>query len=378
MRSRVFLMMTSMSSASPSTPRRILVVASHFIGDTVLLVPFLRQLKAAHPTATIDVLSASANSGLLANCPLVEQTIHWPKGLPWWRLAGQLKPTGYDKAYVLKRSLSAALLAWAAGIPARVGFSTQGRSRLLTHPVPYPETGHEAMAFLNVLAHEGHTVPSDEPRLELWPTFDDQDWAKQALAPYGDTAAHVGIHAFSSNPAKDWPLAYWPRLMEGLVALLQELEPSRTLVFHGLGGHADSAAYDTIRALLPPVLQSRLVDWSERGSSLRHSAALIQRFNLVVGVDSGPLHLAAAVGTPTVAIFGPSSPDRWTPISQHSEVVTLALDRGRSLPCQPCQLRVPCHIHTACLRTLPPDQVLAACRQLLLTRLLPLPMSKLT
>jgi heptosyltransferase-2 len=146
-----------------STPQRIVVLRYRFIGDTVLMIPFLEALRKQYPQAVIDVV-VSPNSGeILTHCPWINSLIFYCKqsentpGKPpentvyikgFQALVKHLKTQQYDWAVVLKRSLSSAMIPFLAGIPVRIGFNTEYRSMLLTHPHPYPERGHEVDAFL--------------------------------------------------------------------------------------------------------------------------------------------------------------------------------------------------------------------------------------
>ena len=151
---------------------KILVMRYRFIGDTVLTVPFLRNLRQAYPEARIDLMLEPFSGQVLTGCPYVDRiipfefkTIHKYSAssqrgklagyLHYWKL---LRQEGYDAVFALKRSLSSALLIRAAGIPRRIGFATEGRTLLLTDPVPYRQDQHEVQNFLDclrVLRHPG-------------------------------------------------------------------------------------------------------------------------------------------------------------------------------------------------------------------------------
>jgi ADP-heptose:LPS heptosyltransferase len=129
--------------------QRVLVIRHRFIGDTVLLEPFLRALRHALPsTAVIDVLVSKGSGELLEGHPAVRKLIYVESSRP---VAPTLKAQSYDVCFVLKRSWSSVWLAIKAGIPWRIGFDTEGRTALLTHPIPYRLGVHEAESFMDAL-----------------------------------------------------------------------------------------------------------------------------------------------------------------------------------------------------------------------------------
>ncbi|HAR46793.1 MAG TPA: hypothetical protein DCS05_11710, partial [Nitrospiraceae bacterium] len=145
--------------------RKILVMRYRFIGDTVLTVPFLRNLRQAYPAAQIDLMLEPFSGQVIEGCPYVDnivpfefRTIHtYSSRSKRSRLSGYLHyrrliaSAEYDAVFVLKRSLSSALLVWAGRVPRRIGFTTEGRGMLLTDPVPYRQDQHEVQNFLDCL-----------------------------------------------------------------------------------------------------------------------------------------------------------------------------------------------------------------------------------
>ena len=143
-------------------PLRLLVIRYRFIGDTVLAIPFLRNLRRAFPNAIIDVLSEPVSGDTLAHCPYKNELLYYGPRLKGERKRAAPFPTSllgaarflrarrYDRCYILRRSLSSAILPLLAGIPHRVGFSTEGRAWLLQRSTPYADK-HEVECFLDVL-----------------------------------------------------------------------------------------------------------------------------------------------------------------------------------------------------------------------------------
>lgn len=353
-------------------PQNILVIRHRFIGDTVLLGPFLKNLRAAYPQARIDCLVSPGSGELLEHCPYVDKLLWMPttkKGpdTGFWTWVKKLKAQRYDTAFVLKRSFGTAAMAALAGIQQRVGFATEGRGWLLTHGVPYPDTGHELEAFLSVL--EGVGCPAPHRELEAWlPDEVEQRvtslWAAEGLPKPGE-ALHLGLQLTSSNPAKQWPLERWERFLPMLGDALADSLGETSLYFHAVGGPNDKQVIERLRQRLPEAFRPKLLNLAGK-LSLLETQAWLKRLTLLVGNDSGTLHLAASAGCPVVAIFGPMSPERWAPLVT-SQVVRLGL------PCQPCHLKSPCPIDHECLKDLPESRIVTACQQLLTTLKTPRP-----
>lgn len=359
-----------MPSLVLSAPRRILVVRYRFIGDTLLTVPFLQALRQRYPHAEIDVLAGPNSGELLQHCPYINQvllfdttrkhryeTVADQPPASWWRWVRQLRASGYDRAYLLKRSLSSAWLVWLAGIPQRIGFDTEARRWLLTHPHPYPTSGHETDAFLSLLnGDDPNPCPVDPPR--VWLTPNEETEAAAAMAPF---AGHynVGLHITASNPAKLWPTAHWLQLLLGWLPLLQQRHPDRPLTIHAFGAASDRSAYEPLQHQVQAVLP--MVNWQLwcGHTSLRQTQAQLVHLTGMVGVDSGTLHMAAAAGLPVVVVFGPMDAERWQPMGPKVRVVE------QGLACQPCHLKVACAYDLACLKDLRPDTVERACLETL-------------
>src|SRR5512142_2743948 len=168
--------------------RKILVLRYRFIGDTVLTVPFLRNLRRAEPDAHIAWMVAPGSSDVVQGIPYVDEMIIWDpvtihadskgahRGIKAkFAFLRDLRRRRFDKVYVLKRSLSSAVIAWLSGAPRRIGFATEGRGFLLTSRVPYRHDRHEVENFLAVLRADGVAVEDDQ--LEAWLSPEEEQFA---------------------------------------------------------------------------------------------------------------------------------------------------------------------------------------------------------
>jgi heptosyltransferase-2 len=336
--------------------KSILVIRYRFIGDTILTVPFLRNLRRAYPEAHIDVLVGPKSGEVLEGCPYVNDLITYDttrfhkydsgngKTRSFFSYVRQLRKNKYDTVFVLKRSFSSAALAFLIGARRRVGYATESRDFLLTDAVPWRQEIHEVESLLSVLT--AVDIEVDDGHLEAFTTA--KELAEvEAIEPRlkdRDNTQLVLIHAAAAHPDKLYPLESWAHLVKRLRQELN-LEP----VFSG--DSQDIELYKQLAALCglenPINLAGKL--------TLRQSMALYSRMQLAVCVDSGPAHLASAAGVPTVALFGPTDPVRWRPYGPEHVAV---YDQG--LACRPCHYRKTCQ-DRECLTLLSPDFVFEKC-----------------
>lgn len=311
---------------------KILVMRYRFIGDTILTVPFLRNLRRAYPRGTIDMMVAPYSSDVLRGTPYVDEflvydppTIHTDSRgrhaslRSKVRFLADLRGRGYDKAYVLKRSFSSAAIAFLAGARERIGFDTEGRGFLLTRRVPYRHDRHEVENFLEVLRADA--VEIRDSHLEAWLSQEEERFAEDFLA--GGAAAPgrgiVALHPFSADPARAWH-------EDNFVALANALQEREEVGILLLGGTRDRELADAmIRRITPAPLVA------VGTTTLRQSMALLSRSRLLVCNDSGIMHLCAAVGVPLVALFGPQSPVKFGPWGRNADVIT------KRFACSPCR-----------------------------------------
>lgn len=330
-----------------------LVIQTSFLGDTVLTTPLLAQLANRGP---VDVVTTPASAALLADHPAVRAVIPYDKrgadrglgGL--WRMASRLRPEGYEVAFLAQGSWRSAALALLAGIPSRVGFTTSAGRLLYTKRVPFRDDLHHAARLLTLSRPNGREPTPDELRPSLAPGAAERAAVNALLAEAGVAAGErlVALAPGSVWGTKRWP--YYPELA-GLLA-----DDARVVV---VGGAEDAPLAAAIRGASP-----RAVDATGR-LTLLASAELIGRCAALVTNDSAPLHLGSAMGTPTVALFGPTVPGfGFGPLAPRARVV------GRDdLPCRPCDRHGPerCPLgHHRCMRDVEPAPVAERVRAFLL------------
>ena len=353
---------------------RILLIRPDHLGDLLLATPAATVLLDALPGARVDWLVGpwSAEMARRAGGPGNVMTLEFPgfnrqpKGtlLEPYRLlareASRLRERRYDAALVLRPDhWWGAMLAAAAGIPRRFGFSVAECQPFLTDTLPVP-TGHavranQDLARLAALRFGGTLAGHRKILAPQFPVSDeDAVWAASRTTCSGGAGRPlVAIHPGTGAPVKNWLPERWA----DVARTLTETHNARLVL---TGGPGERTLVDTIAAGLdrPP---ETLVGETTVGQL----AALFARCHLVIGGDSGPLHLAAAVGTPTVRLYGPTDTREfgpWPPDDSQAALVA-------GLPCQPCRDLVapPCGAREtpACRRSLEPAAVVAAATRLL-------------
>ncbi|HYA88739.1 MAG TPA: lipopolysaccharide heptosyltransferase II [Nitrospirota bacterium] len=341
-----------------SVTENILVMRYRFIGDTVLTIPFLRNLRHAEPQAYIAWMVAPGSSDVVKGIPYVNEMIYWDPVTIHADSRGShrtlfskiaflkdLRQHHFDKVYVLKRSLSSAILAWLSGAPKRIGFDTEFRGLLLTTKVPYRHDQHEVKNFLDVLKADGVTVEDDY--LEIWTSPAEEERLARILTDAGVTPLKriAAIHPFSAVPQRGWPLENYAEL----AARLRKETNFSTLI---IGGPGDVEAFGAIKHMFA----DNVTDLVGK-CNLRETIALLRRCSLFVGNDSGIMHLAAAAGTPLVALFGPQSPVKFGPWSTRAKVIY------KAMACSPCRQKFfsecepSARMRPACMEAISVDEV---------------------
>ena len=345
----------------PENPEKILVRSTNWIGDAVMTTPALKSLRLAYPHSEITMLVYPWVSDIFRYSPRVDHIMLYDKrerhhGLAGlWRLSQELKQKHFDCAVLFQNAFEAALLSFLARIPARGGYATDCRSLLLTHPVekaPNIVIKHEVFYYQRIL--RGLGIPTGENELEVFlPNFA-IDAAKARLTQLlGERRSGMKIIGFNPGaafgPAKRWP----PERYAKLAQLLGKSQETHMLLF---GSAADQPTTAEIVAHVGK--KARLIDLAGR-TRLIEAMALIGECDAFVTNDSGLMHVAAALHTPLVALFGSTNHVATGPWSASAKVVR------KSLPCSPCKKKQCPLKHFRCMKMITPEEVLAALESLL-------------
>ena len=335
--------------------KRVLVVQTAFLGDVVLTTPLFRALKRVDPESHLSALVTPQAA------PLVEEDPHLDEVLTYDKKGGESFPSAlrkiregrFDTLLAPHRSHRTALLALLSGVPVRIGFADGGLPWAYTRRVHRPLTLHEVDRNLELLRGVGVSTLAEDRSLHVGYTSREAQAVEAALKSQGVGPEErlAGLCAGSIWPTKRW-------LPEGFSAVGRGLaERGYRAVL--LGGPDDAAVASEVQGAIGPTALN-----AAGKTPLKALAAWMDRLALLVTNDSAPLHVAAARGTPVVAIFGATTQSLgFGPFHSRSKVVEVGL------PCRPCGLhggRACPEGHFRCMREVEPQAVLAACDALLL------------
>lgn len=310
--------------APPARPvRRILVVKFLGLGSVLLATPMLRALRARWPDARVTFLTFAQNAELVSRLDCVDEVVTVPRGSVAGLLAAvpalllRLRRGRFDLALDLEfYSRLSSLVSWASGARRRVGFFVRARWRgsLLTDPVYFNPTlpyGRAVLALLKPLGVEevdaGRLLA---PRLGTAEAAASRARLERLGVPAAGTLVAVNVNASDLCEERRWPADRFARLVE---RFRDEVAPVDRFVF--LGAPGEEAAVAEVLARLDPAVRAACLDLSGRTSQL-DLVVLLQRSALLVSNDSGPLHLAAALGVPTASFYGPETPALYGPVGE--------------------------------------------------------------
>jgi len=336
---------------------KILIRATNWVGDAIMALPALREVRKRFPDAGIAIVAQPYVADIYRDQEICEQLIPYdPKGLHAGlpgreRLATEIRAQKFDVALLLQNAFDAAWLAWRAKIPERIGYARDGRSFLLTKAVPVPRNGeipaHEKFYYLELLRRAGwlDSVP-DESFIGLCVPEEKRSRAGEFLRKAGvrPDAVRIAVAAGASyGSAKCWPPS---RFAE--VANCLQSEADADVILFGTAAEACVSAAISAEMRRPPI------DLTGK-TAIADLPALLSKCHLFIGNDSGAMHVAAAVGLPIVAVFGPTDPSGTAPVTPRCCIVQ------QKPYCSPCFLRR-CPTDHRCMTAITADVVHAAAR----------------
>ncbi len=338
---------------------KILLRATNWVGDVVMSLPALGSLRRGFPDAHLAVLCRPWVAGLYGLRPevdevLVEDSRGEDAGIAGReRLAARIAEKGFDLAVVLPRSFDSAWVPFRAGIPRRVGYAAELRSPLLTTAVPLrPSPGeHEIFRHLRLAEAAGGAVETGGAAHDVsWPVGKAEAASGRALLVEAgwDGSPFVAAHLASfAHAAKRWDLVRFAALFDRLA-----VENGLSVVLLGSGSERD-----VNRQAASFLLRAPSFDLSGR-TTLPEVLGVLSHAALFVGNDSGISHLSAAVGAPTVVVFGPTDPEGtrpWDGPRADGRPARVAVVRRPPL-CAPCRFRV-CPLDHACMAAVSVEDV---------------------
>lgn len=359
-----------------ATPEQIFVRGVNWLGDAVMTTPALLRLREKFPAATIGLLTPKKLEDLWRRHPAVNFTISFASNAGPFSIGRAWRREGFEIALVFPNSPRSALEMWLAGIPRRIGYARPWRNWLLTDAIPdrpgrvqmrkrspneiqgliskppaNPQaallaSAHQIHEYLHLVSVLGASTEALSPRLEVG-----QDEVQQALDKFGLSEIVKGPKpVVGLNPGAEYgPAKRWP--VDRFIAAARETQRQTGCVWILFGGKADSTLTGQIASAIH---DPRFTVHDLAGkTSLRELMALLKSCRLLLTNDTGPMHLAAALGTPVVVPFGSTSPELTGPgLPGDSRHRLLKSDA----PCSPCFLRG-CPIDFRCMNGISMERV---------------------
>ena len=319
----------------------------------VLLTPALRALKKAYPTAQLTFWLRPRVADVMETHPYVDACLVDMKAEGRLRslkpFVNQIRQSHFDMAVVLHpTSFRNALLPFLARVPIRIGSNVSGRGMLLTTTYRESSDVHEVQRYLRVLQLLGDDITTPDDELGFWHTDADRG-AVQRLLPQHTHEQFIGINLGTTWETKRWHV-------DNFAAVIRQIsrqDPNVKIVLTGSAAERDIAS-----TLHCPETTINLAG----KTTILELGALIERLRVYLTCDSGPMHIAAAVGTPTVSLFGPTAPARHGPYGNAEHIVL-----EKPVSCRPCYKRV-CYRKDAphlCMMEVRAAEVAAALTQFL-------------
>jgi len=347
-----------MVPVNPLFIKRILVRSANWVGDAIMTTPALCNLRRHFPAAHITLLAKPWVIPVFEHNPDVDEIMVFETEgrhkahIGLWRLARDMRRRDFDMAILFQNAFEAALLAFMAGIPRRIGFTTDGRSLLLNHRVrtwrPLKK-GHLIDYYLGLL--EGAGITAVDRKLTLVVTDEEHRAAREEIVQsgLGDRPWLVGFNPGATfGTAKRWPAHHYAQLGRRFI----DDTGAGILIF---GAAAEQALGDQIAADIGPGCTNLC-----GRTTLRQAMALIQACDLFITNDSGLMHVAAAFDIPQVALIGPTDPVATGP-SNSTSMMLRDPDACRLMPC----MKPHCPTDHRCMTALTVDRVFNAGTELI-------------
>ncbi len=345
-----------MKSLSPEKIHHILIRSANWVGDAIMTTPTIRAIHKNFPHATITILAKPWVAPIFHHNPYIDDIMLYDaegrhrKWLGKVRLSKDLHRRACDLAILMQNAFEAALLAYLARIPNRLGFNTDGRGLLLTHSIrldPSLKQGHQIDYYLGIL--KGASLKHDGGGLTLVVTQEEQNNAQDILRSHGIGGQEclIGINPGATyGTAKRW----FPQRYADLCIRLRKSWGARILIF---GGPSEEALGQEISEMIG----KGSLNLSGK-TNLREAMALIQKCHLFITNDSGLMHVAAAFDIPQIAIIGPTNHVATGPSNPRSHIVRVPVE------CSPCMKR-DCPTDHRCMKEITVDMVYSTAEALL-------------
>ncbi len=339
--------------------QRVVVRGTSWVGDAVMTIPALRTLRHLFPKATITLATRRWAEGIFSNVDFVDELLIYERnGIR--SVVNQIKEwrrRRFDLAILFQNAFEAALIASLARVPLRIGYASQGRNFLLTHSLTIPDwrdSKHEVFYYLNIITETakllGKTIDNEvSSDCTLSVSSEQKEEAKRLLENtglHGDKPLVAFCPGSINSRAKRWPGERFAKLGD---LLAQNIGAQIVLV--GSKGELDISQEVAQQMKAEPVILTG-------ATTLTQLVAILNVVDLLITNDTGPAHIAAALGRRTLVVFGPTNPLTTRPFNELAEIVRKPPD------CAPCMLR-DCPIDHRCMTAITPQEVYERARALI-------------
>ncbi|PRX35699.1 heptosyltransferase-2/heptosyltransferase-3 [Orenia metallireducens] len=329
-----------------SNANRILIIDLLYLGDLIFVTPFIRNLREKFPTAQIDMVVNSNFFDIMEENSYLDQVYAYNKN--WsikksWKFARRLSQNNYELGLNLHGNWRTALLLKVINPAYTIGFGGKGRGIWLNQELLPAKNMHMVDVYLNFLAEIGfESIDNQGVELEI-----NQEASKNMLNFLQEHDIKDKDRVVGLNTGGSWPTKQWTK--EGFAQLGDRLEEELQAKVIFFGGPGDVERVNEIVAMMKtkPIIATGK-------TTLKELAALAARCNLFISGDTGPVHVAAAVGIPTIALFGPSDEQKYRPYGEKHKVIENGID------CRPCGHHHCPLEHHKCLEEISADDVLRA------------------
>lgn len=331
--------------------KRVVVRGTNWVGDSLMTVPALRALRRVLPEAHITLATRPGTKGIFSDADFIDDLLIYDRKsafsvVPQIR---EWRKRKFDLALLFQNAFEAAFIPFFAGVPIRLGYATESRQTLLTHPLPLPDwrsSRHEVFYYLYLvtaleqLLYESSSICEQPPDASIEISDQRRSEAVELLRAHGvsEEESVVAICPGSINSrAKRWPSAAYAMLADRLI------DAQRKVLLIGSRDEVD-VSNEVVGRMRnrPTVLTGK--------TTLDQITSVLSAVDLIVTNDTGPAHIGAALGRPTIVIFGPTNPLTTRPFSPTAEILRHPPD------CAPCMLR-DCPIDHRCMTAITVDEV---------------------
>lgn len=302
---------------------KIIIIDLLYLGDLLFATPFIRNLRKNYPQARIDMVVNANFSEIMEGNPYLDHIYPYNKGwsfLQSRQFARGLSKNNYDLGINLHGNWRTALLLKIINPAYSIGYGSRGRGIFLNREIKQTEGKHMVEAYLEDFSAVLGFTEIDDRGMEIGVNEEAEKRMRNFLE---DQGIKPGDRVVGLNTGGSWPTKRWTK--EGFARLADKLQRDYRVKVVFLGGPNDLSRVEEIRGMMET---ESLVAAGKTG--LKELAALTKELDLVISGDTGPVHVAASVGTPTITIFGPSDEKRYAPYGQNNHVIKLNLD------CRPC------------------------------------------